>query len=499
MAYVKNYEHDLFISYAHADNSADAADKYWVLQFKKQLHAELKLRLGGSDDLTIFFDTVSPFNQQLDKFLAAASNSAVFLAIASPSYASRPWTIKELNAFTATKPNLERLFVAECLPLDKGKSYPDPLQDHRRLHFWDSDSENSTEMRLSPVHDAAEFRKRIHQLAKQIQQQLELLADQQPPVTTGITAPNVKTFVQNFNHDVLISYAAEDKKWTEALCDYLQKHLKLELSTADGFKVTLAADINDIERAATIIIIASSTYYRQFQTQLEQSTGLTKEKTIWVEYEACKRPDNLKGLPSYKFWDSTESEGMMPITGDAYFSTADKLATTIVNRLKELQEKQAHLQRLEQERVQQHLSRSQQPESGQTINAFVFLHSAPEDIGLSDEIASILDKNGIDCVWPIKRNNQVSPTEIRQDIENNMLSCDAILLLYEQTTLMWAREQLVTCRRLLRKRTEPLKVIAVHKGQDKPDLDIQLSNLKIYSCPPEQIQGYLQQFMSALV
>ena len=30
MAYVKEFQYDVFISYAPADNSADAANKYWV-------------------------------------------------------------------------------------------------------------------------------------------------------------------------------------------------------------------------------------------------------------------------------------------------------------------------------------------------------------------------------------------------------------------------------------------------------------------------------------
>src|SRR5215472_5211678 len=82
MAYVSGYDHDVFVSYAHADEAADASGK-WATQFVDCLRGALKLRLGGSEELRIFFDTESlGSNQQLGEMLTAARRSAVFLAIA---------------------------------------------------------------------------------------------------------------------------------------------------------------------------------------------------------------------------------------------------------------------------------------------------------------------------------------------------------------------------------------------------------------------------------
>jgi hypothetical protein len=111
----------------------------------------------------------------------------------------------------------------------------------------------------------------------------------------------------------------------------------------------------------------------------------------------------------------------------------------------------------------------------------------------------ILDENGIDWVLPLKRTIETSAGDIRQDIENHILDCDAVIILYEQTTPVWVREQLGTCRRLQRKRDNPLKIIAVYKHPQKPDLDLKLENLHIYCCPPDQISEYISQFMEALI
>jgi len=149
----------------------------------------------------------------------------------------------------------------------------------------------------------------------------------------------------------------------------------------------------------------------------------------------------------------------------------------------------------EQHRQQQQAARSPDTKS---IDAFIFLHSAPEDLALIADIESLLKDNGIDYVLPLHRSVEISSSDIRQDIENNILNCDAILILYEQTTSVWVREQLGNCRRLQRKRDTPLKIIAVHKGKEKQELNYQLDNLHIYNCPPENAATYLTHFMEKL-
>src|ERR1700726_3554255 len=72
MAYVPGYDHDVFVSYAHADEAADASGK-WATELVDRLRGALKHRLGGSEELRIFFDTASlRSNQQLEEMLTAA-------------------------------------------------------------------------------------------------------------------------------------------------------------------------------------------------------------------------------------------------------------------------------------------------------------------------------------------------------------------------------------------------------------------------------------------
>ena len=153
MAFVPGFQHDVFVSYARADDIADASGRGWVSQFVDFLTCALKQRLGGSNEIRLFFDTRDlGSNQQLKELLGAAQHAALFLAIASRSYAERTWTKLELEAFVGASRDTYRLFAAECLPLDGGR-YPPPLDQQNRMPFYRTDTPNtemSVRIPLSP-------------------------------------------------------------------------------------------------------------------------------------------------------------------------------------------------------------------------------------------------------------------------------------------------------------------------------------------------------------
>lgn len=192
MAFVPGFRHDVFLSYARADDIVDASGRGWVSQFVDCLTCALKQRLGGANEIRVFFDTRDlSSNQQLSELLEAAQNAALFLAIASRSYAERTWTKLELEAFFDATRDTYRLFAAECLPLDGGQ-YPPPLDQQNRMSFYrsdPSDTEMSVRIPLSP--SDAMFHQRIHNLAEQMQRQLRKLQ-----VDSGKTAKAVKDVAQ---------------------------------------------------------------------------------------------------------------------------------------------------------------------------------------------------------------------------------------------------------------------------------------------------------------
>jgi hypothetical protein len=119
MGFLSQFEHDVFISYAHFDN---AGDERWVTRFGEDLKRALTQRLGEEPD--VFFDEKAlQGNEQLEELKTRAYNSAIFVPVVTPSYVKRNWTTEELNAF-ARNADDKRVFAIDALPLDSESHYP---------------------------------------------------------------------------------------------------------------------------------------------------------------------------------------------------------------------------------------------------------------------------------------------------------------------------------------------------------------------------------------
>lgn len=101
MAYVPSFENDIFISYAHADNS----DTERVSAFHRDLLTRLTVRLGArafhKPDEWVFFDRsgLNAGDQLSPKLERAARRSAAMISLLSPSYLQAPWCIREVEWF----------------------------------------------------------------------------------------------------------------------------------------------------------------------------------------------------------------------------------------------------------------------------------------------------------------------------------------------------------------------------------------------------------------
>jgi len=105
VAYVPCFEHDIFISYAHADNTGAAR----VTALHRDLVARLTVALGArafrKPEEWVFFDRsgLSAGDVLSPKLERAARRSATMLALVSPSYLQAPWCIQETEWFRESR------------------------------------------------------------------------------------------------------------------------------------------------------------------------------------------------------------------------------------------------------------------------------------------------------------------------------------------------------------------------------------------------------------
>jgi TIR domain len=102
MAFVPGFDYDLFISYAHTDNSTATPKKAgWVKQFHDKLTIQLAQLVGGSVGMVrIWWDERLDGSQVFNEVIQNRINqSALFLALTSPTYLQSDYCLKELRWF----------------------------------------------------------------------------------------------------------------------------------------------------------------------------------------------------------------------------------------------------------------------------------------------------------------------------------------------------------------------------------------------------------------
>ncbi len=99
MPIISGFENDIFISYAHKDNSEVAQE--WVKEFYIYLK-DMLIRSTGRSDIGIWWDDKKMdgntyFDQSIKKGL---DKTAIIICLHSPSYIQSEWCLKELDYFS---------------------------------------------------------------------------------------------------------------------------------------------------------------------------------------------------------------------------------------------------------------------------------------------------------------------------------------------------------------------------------------------------------------
>ncbi len=154
MAQVQPYEHDIFISYAHIDDTPlMAGEEGWVSEFHKSLEALVKQILG--EELDVWRDPKLQGNDFFgDTLVEAVPKAAVLVSIVSPRYLKSEWCLRELERFTSGAggeriENKSRIFKVVKTPIERSNE-PAPLDQLLGYEFFKIDdvSGRPTEFRI---------------------------------------------------------------------------------------------------------------------------------------------------------------------------------------------------------------------------------------------------------------------------------------------------------------------------------------------------------------
>src|SRR5690242_6854365 len=202
MAYVRRYEFDIFVSYAHVDNTAiDPADHGWVDALVRVLDSDLSMKLGRKEAFSIWRDKQNlRGNHECSGYIPEqVRKSAVFVAIVSPGYVASKHCQQELQAFIDSTGHTaaRRLFIISKDPIDESRyQMPDCVRDLRKYQFWIADRDHKPRVlgwplpRPDVVEDRQCYYPKIGDLSSDIVCELEQLQGGcQGPALPGGTGP----------------------------------------------------------------------------------------------------------------------------------------------------------------------------------------------------------------------------------------------------------------------------------------------------------------------
>jgi hypothetical protein len=114
-------------------------------------------------------------------------------------------------------------------------------------------------------------------------------------------------------------------------------------------------------------------------------------------------------------------------------------------------------------------------------STFVFVDMDSSDRSMGEQVCEILDRRGAGYALPL---NTKDTKEFRRDLEWNLQRCDALVVIYGETTAAWVRGQIRECQKAVARRKRPLPWLAVFEGppEQKDSIGMKLPNMRVVNC-----------------
>ena len=126
---------------------------------------------------------------------------------------------------------------------------------------------------------------------------------------------------------------------------------------------------------------------------------------------------------------------------------------------------------------------------------FVFINADGSDIHLAEGLRRELKSANLSAAIPVL---QGASEDVRLDLEENIVECDALVMVYGETSPVWVRGQLRLYSKLKHRRKRPLKALALYVGppEAKPDIGMDLPEIRKIDYREGAAAESLRQFLA---
>lgn len=475
MAFVPNYKHDIFISYAHVDDQVESStDEGWVTTLVKGLKTRLAQKLGRSDAYKLWFDhDLSRHVRITPQIMDALEKTAILIVILSPGYIASDWCQREKEAFLSfIKESSSRVFIVERDKI-KDEDRPSEFEELKGYCFWVQEEgkppqtlgmpkPNPDDPRYYPYYDA------VNDLSCYLAEELQKLK-------SDVESPHTKTKLSEASPTVFLAEVTDD---LDSQRDSMKRYLK----------------------QAGIRVLPETCYPfdpRAFKQAVKRDLAKCKLFVQLLSGTAGKKPPDLpQGYVNLQFecakkagktimqWHSQDLD-IASITNADHraFLQLDTVVATGIEEFKSM--------------VKENVFYTPPSPAKKPIDAFVFVDMESIDRSLSNDVCDMLDRYGAGYILP---KDCGSPKEIRNDFEKNLLYCDALIVIYGKSTVDWVKEHLRQSHKILAMRVQPLKALALYEGPPEPkDKPGKLPNMRTINCKKGLNEPELKSFLDSLL
>lgn len=460
---------DVFVSYAHVDNDPlPGADKGWVTNFVNGLKIHLNKKVGRKEGYKLWMDYELRGNEPVTPSIhTELDTTATLLLFLSPAYLASKWCQEELDSFVErVRSSTGRAFVVE---LDRIDQRPIALVDLKLYPFWIEDDSGKVRMLgvPQPRADESEYYVRLEDLGRDLADKIKALqsAPDQGDAGQGQAAeePPLATIFLAQVSDDLEERRAEMVRYLEQVN---VRVLPEKIYRVESYAEDMSADLGECDLFVQLLSERLGNRIPTFQHQAAVDAGLPILQ--WRDRET--NPSNVQ-----------DDEHRALLEGE----------TVISGKLVDF--KAMVHERLTKEQ-------NEEPKARDHDGLLVFIDAGKEDMGLARKASDLLAEDGIASSLPLEESPEIKPSEIRADLERNLLDCDAVLVLYGNSPVVQVREHLRYCWRMRSRREAPFKSLAVclEAREDKPDLGMRLPGMLVFDYPPPCPKSCVRRFVEAL-
>jgi hypothetical protein len=444
-SYVPGFNYDVFVSYAHVDDHpVVGAELGWVSTLQRNLFMLLDRRLGRRENYVPFTDHRLRGHDEIDSLLEAVRASATLVVVLSPGWSESTYCQKELASFI-DRPVGNRprdVFIVEMLKLT-GVHRPKDIPNTRAYCFWHEDEagHTHTDGYFDYKDPGVNYGKRLDELAQELADHLKALrsdAAAQPPTPSPVPGPGapapVPAALTGSRMPVVLAEVTDDLVTQRADVSRYLRDQNFEVLPEGTYRYLPPAEVE----AAIIRDLGKSAGFVQL---LSGMPGHTDDRmpfgVPWLQHQAAKKlgsrvvqwrkPDtDLDSiiLPEYRALVSGETVREMPLPDFSKF---------VVDFLRP------------------------PPVVDFEYPGAIFINADQPDMEVARQF-----KEGLEREFPVViPSAEDDPEELRRMIEDYLINCESLVMLYGTTKPTWIDRQLWRFNKLARNRERPPRLLAV--------------------------------------